>query len=140
MMQRRVTSQTAAFAAMLILTATQAAQAIAQTANSNAGLQGGQDGMFDAILATPNYRTPVLPDSALATAPGLEQAVPAPQFTLNVLAPALYNSNAQFLSSGGSKTLEGQPACSLGLGEPAVRYADPSFRRRQSRNRKVCQR
>ena len=70
--------------------------------------------MFDAILATPNYRTPVLPDSALATAPGLEQAVPTPQFRLNALAPALYNSNAQFLISGGSKTLEGSPLVRLG--------------------------
>ncbi|MBV8089719.1 MAG: hypothetical protein JO139_09110 [Alphaproteobacteria bacterium] len=50
----------------------------------------------------------------LATTPGLEQAVPAPQFTLNALAPALYNSNAQFLSSGGSKTLEGSPLVRLG--------------------------
>ena len=107
-------SKTASFVAALIVTAIQAGQANAQTANSNAGLQGGQDGMFDAILATPNYKTPVLPDSALATAPGLEQAVPAPQFTLNVLAPALYNSNAQFLSSGGSKTLEGSPLVRLG--------------------------
>jgi len=87
---------------------------MAQTANSNAGLQGGQDGMFDAILATPNYRTPVLPDSGIATAPGLEQAVPVPQFTLNVLAPALYNSNAQFLTSGGSQALEGSPLVRLG--------------------------
>jgi len=84
--------------------------AIAQTANSNAGLEGGQDGLFDAILATPNYRTPVLPDSAIATTPGLEQAVPAPQFTLNVLAPALYNSNAQFLSSLASA---GRASCSI---------------------------
>src|SRR6516164_8036472 len=114
MMQIRGKSLTAVFAAALIGTAIQARFAIAQTANSNAGLQGGQDGMFDAILATPNYRTPVLPDSALATAPGLEQAVPTPQFTLNVLAPALYNSNAQFLSSGGSKTLEGSPLVRLG--------------------------
>src|SRR5215472_13008934 len=96
-------SKPAAFVAAIVI-AIHAGQAIAQTANSNAGLQGGQDGMFDAILGTPNYKTPVLPDSALATAPGLEQAVPTPQFTLNVLAPALYNSNAQFLSSGGSKT------------------------------------
>src|SRR6516162_7255206 len=114
MMQIRGKSLTAVFAAALIGTAIQARFAIAQTANSNAGLQGGQDGMFDAILATPNYRTPVLPDSALATAPGLEQAVPTPQFTLNVLAPALYNSNAQFLSSGGSQTLEGSPLVRLG--------------------------
>ena len=79
-----------------------------------AGLEGGQDGLFDAILATPNYRTPVLPDGGIATAPGLEQPVPVPQFTLNVLAPALYNSNAQFLSSGGSQTLEGSPLVRLG--------------------------
>src|SRR5215472_15953267 len=101
MMQLRGRSRSAAFVAALIFTAAQGSPAGAQTANSNAGLQGGQDGMFDAIWATPNYRTPVLPDSALATAPGLEQAVPSSQFTLNVLAPALYNSNAQFLSSGG---------------------------------------
>src|SRR5271169_6605034 len=114
MMGLRGAAHTIAFVAALIVTAIQAGQAIAQTANSNAGLQGAQDGMFDAILATPNYKTPVLPDSALATAPGLEQAVPSPQFTLNVLAPALYNSNAQFLSSGGSKTLEGSPLVRLG--------------------------
>jgi hypothetical protein len=101
-------------AAVLLLTAAQAGLAIAQTANSNAGLEGGQDGLFDAILATPNHKTPVLPDSGIATAPGLEQAVPAPQFILNVLAPALYNSNAQFLPSGGSKTLEGSPLVRLG--------------------------
>src|SRR6516164_2089188 len=107
-------SRTAALVAALVAAVGQGRFAIAQTANSNARLQGGQDGMFDAILGTPNYRTPVLPDSALATAPGLEQAVPTPQFTLNVLAPALYNSNAQFLSSGGSKTLEGSPLVRLG--------------------------
>src|SRR5271169_3004064 len=107
-------SQTAALVAALIAAVGQGRPTSAQSANSNAGLQGGQDGMFDAILATPNYRTPVLPDSAVATSPGLEQAVPTPQFTLNVLAPALFNSNAQFLSSGGSKTLEGSPLVRLG--------------------------
>ena len=110
-----VSSQTTAiFVAVLIAIATQAEFAIAQTANSNAGLEGGQDGLFDAILATPNYKTPYFPDSALATAPGLEQAAPAPQFTLNVLAPALFNSNAQFLSSGGSKAFEGSPLIRFG--------------------------
>jgi hypothetical protein len=95
---------------VVLLTIMRVGLAITQTANSNAGLEGGQDGLFDAILATPNYKTPVLPDSGTATAPGLEQAVPAPQFTQNVLAPALCNSNAQFLSSDGSQTLGGQPA------------------------------
>jgi hypothetical protein len=107
-------SRTAALVAALIAAIGQGRPTSAQSADSDAGLQGGQDDMFDAILATPNYRTPVLPDSALATAPGLEQAVPTPQFTLNVLAPALYNSNAQFLSSGSSKTLEGSPFVRLG--------------------------
>ena len=102
------------FVAIVIFAATWAGMAIGQTANSNAGLQGGQDGLFDAILATPNYKTPGLPDSGLTTAPGLEQAAPAPQFTLNVLAPALFNSNAQFLSSGGSKAFEGSPLVRLG--------------------------
>src|SRR6516165_10936345 len=100
--------------AVLFLALVAATSAIAQTANSNAGLQGGQDALFGAILATPNYRTPVLPDSAVATAPGLEQAVPAPQFTLNILAPAMFNSNAQFLTSGGSQALEGSPLVRLG--------------------------
>ena len=84
-------------ASVLFMIAVQNGFAIAQTANSNAGLEGGQDGLFDAILATPNYRTPVLPDGGIATAPGLEQPVPVPQFTLNVLAPALYNSNHRYL-------------------------------------------
>lgn len=88
--------------------------AMAQAANSNAGLEGGQDSLFDAIFATPNYKTPSLPDNAFATAPGLEQPARVPQFTLNILAPALYNSNAQFLSSGGSQTLEGSPLVRLG--------------------------
>src|SRR5215813_13117103 len=101
-------------AAALLSTGMGVRVANAQTANSNAGLEGGQDGLFDAILATPNYRTPGLPDSGLATAPGLEQAVPAPQFTLNVLAPALFNSNAQFLKSGGSNAFEGSPLVRLG--------------------------
>ena len=104
----------AVFAVTVWLLIIGAGFAVAQTAHGNAGLEGGQDGLFDAILATPNYKTPVLPDSGIATAPGLEQAVPAPQFTLNVLAPALYNSNAQFLSSGGSQTLEGSPLVRLG--------------------------
>ena len=102
------------FAAVLIAALTQGTHSFAQTANSNAGLEGGQDDLFDAILATPNRKTPVPQDNIFATAPGVEQAARIPQFTLNVLAPALFNSNAQFLSSGGSKTLEGSPLVRLG--------------------------
>jgi len=101
-------------ATIMIVTATQTKSSVAQTANSNAGLEGGQDGLFDAILATPNQKTPVLQDNIFATAPGVEQAARTPQFTLNVLAPAFFNSNAQFLSSGGSQALEGSPVVRLG--------------------------
>ena len=107
-------SRATIFAAILIVTANPTRYAIAQTANSNAGLEGGQDGLFDAILATPNQKTPVPQDNVFATAPGVEQAARTPQFTLNVLAPAFYNSNAQFLSSGGSQALEGSPVVRLG--------------------------
>src|SRR5271163_1286543 len=111
---RLVRSRAAIFLATLILSTSQAEFAVAQTANSNAGLQGGQDGLFDAILATPNQKTPVLQDNIFATAPGVEQAASTPQFTLNILAPAFYSSNAQFLSSGGSQALEGSPVVRLG--------------------------
>jgi hypothetical protein len=51
--------------------------ASAQTANSNAGLEGGQDNLFDAILATPNRKTPVPQDNMFAAAPGATQTAPA---------------------------------------------------------------
>jgi hypothetical protein len=103
-----------AFIALLFAAAIWAGFATAQTANSNAGLDGGQDSLFDAILATPNYKTPVPQDNALATAPGVEQAARTPHFILNILAPAFYDSNAQFLTSGGSHALEGSPVVRLG--------------------------
>jgi uncharacterized protein (TIGR00645 family) len=102
------------FAAVPLLMVIGAGVAMAQTANSNAGLEGGQDNLFDAILATPNHITPVLPDNVFATAPGLEEPARIPQFTLNALAPGLFNSNAQFLKSGGSKAFEGSPLVRLG--------------------------
>ena len=61
------------------------APALAQP-GGNAGLIG-DDGLIDAILATPNQKTPVPQDNEFATAPGLEQAARQPQFTLNALAP-----------------------------------------------------
>ena len=79
MMRHRGKSRTVAFVAALIVTAIHAGQAIAQTANSNAGLQGGQDHLFDAILGTPNRKTPVPQDSNLATAPRAAQTAPTPQ-------------------------------------------------------------
>ena len=70
-------SRPAVFLAVLTVMATQAGLAVAQTANSNAGLEGGQDGLFDAILATPNRKTPVPQDNMFATAPGATQTAPA---------------------------------------------------------------
>jgi hypothetical protein len=48
----------------------------AQRADSNAGLAGGQDRLFDAILATPNRKTPGPQDETVAVPPDARQAVP----------------------------------------------------------------
>jgi MoaA/NifB/PqqE/SkfB family radical SAM enzyme len=69
----------ALFVAALTVTAAPAEPAIAQSANSNAGFEGGQDGLFDAILRTPNRKTPVPQDNIFATAPGAERGAPTPQ-------------------------------------------------------------
>ena len=66
----------AVLAAVLIFVETRAAPAIAQRADSNIGLEGGHVGLSDAILATPNRKTPVPQDNIFATAPGAEQAAP----------------------------------------------------------------
>jgi hypothetical protein len=66
----------AVFPVVLIAALAEGNLVLAQTANSNAGLEGGQDGLFDAILATPNRKTPVPQDNNSAVAPGVEQAAP----------------------------------------------------------------
>ena len=88
--------------------------ASAQSRGINPNLGAGDNALADAILATPNRRTPIFPDNDLATTPGLEQPASTPQFTLNILTPALFNSNAQAVSAGGAKTLELNPSVHLG--------------------------
>jgi hypothetical protein len=98
----------AVLVALVIVTAAQGRPANAQNAQGNASLEG-EFGWIDAVLATPNYKTPVSPDDILATALGVEEATPRPQFNLNILAPVWFNSNTQFLTSGGTSTMEGSP-------------------------------
>jgi hypothetical protein len=43
--------------------------------------------------------------------------VPAPQFTLNALAPLFFNSNPEFRSSGGPQSLEASPVARPGVGD-----------------------
>jgi len=69
----------AVLAVVPIIFAARAAPAIAQRADSNIGLEGGHGGLSDAILATPNRKTPVPQDNMFATAPGATQPAPAPQ-------------------------------------------------------------
>ncbi|MBO0737755.1 MAG: hypothetical protein J2P48_14475 [Alphaproteobacteria bacterium] len=107
-------SLSSAAVCVLLSTVIGSGVAISQTANSNAGLKGGQDNLFDAVLATPQQKTPFLPDNVFATAPGLEQPFLVTQFALNALAPALFNSNAQALRSGGNNAFEGTPLVRLG--------------------------
>ena len=58
---------------------------LAQRADSNIGLEGGHGGLSDAILATPNRKTPVPQDNRFATAPGATQTAPASQLKKKTL-------------------------------------------------------
>jgi hypothetical protein len=82
---------------------------------------------LDAVLATPNERTPVPQDGAIATAPGLTQPTPRPQVTVNLLAPLFFNSNAEAIGSGGTATAEGSPVVRLSaagqLGDLPIRLS-----------------
>jgi hypothetical protein len=69
----------AVLAVLQIFVAARAAPAIAQRADSNIGLEGGHGELSDAILATPNRKTPVPQDNVFATAPGATQPAPASQ-------------------------------------------------------------
>jgi hypothetical protein len=72
----RLRLATPLFAIVLSVTALPVAFATAQTANSNAGLAGGQDRLFDAILATPNRKTPVPQGNTLAAPPRAGRTAP----------------------------------------------------------------
>jgi hypothetical protein len=109
--RRLSVSRALVFFIILIVIAAQALPAYALSASGNASLEGNH--YIDAITATRNYKTPVALDNLLATTPGLEAEAPRPQFTLNILAPVLFNSNAQFLSSGGSNAMQGSPIVQL---------------------------
>ena len=86
-------SRPVAFITALLAAATPARIAMAQSANSNAGLYGGQDGLFDAILATPNRKTPVPQGNTFATAPDAAQVVPTPHSKTNeIVMPPVKNS------------------------------------------------
>jgi hypothetical protein len=88
--------------------------ALAQGAASDPA-SDAQSARLDAVLATPNRQTPAPQDSAIATAPGLEQQTPVPQITINMLAPIFYNSNAEAVGSGGTATAEGSPVVRVSL-------------------------
>ena len=106
----------AAFVAALIVTTIQIEQAIPQTANSNAGLQGSQDGMFDAILATPNYMTPVLLDSAIATAPRPREGSPHSPVQAECSGPGPVQFKRSVFEFRRQQDLGGPPARSPRLG------------------------
>jgi len=81
------------FAIVLSIMAVPADYVMAQTANSDAGLEGGQDRLFDAILATPHRKTPVPQDNIFATPPRAGQtAPPSHPKTKRIEMPPVLNS------------------------------------------------
>ena len=69
--------------------------AAAQSANSNAGLESGQDGLFGAILGTPNRTTTVPHDNIVATPLRAGQAAPTSHSkTKRIEIPPVLNSTS----------------------------------------------
>jgi len=86
----------AAALAAALLAAAAATPSLAQRADSNIGLEGGHGGLSDAILATPNRKTPVPQDNRFATAPGATQTAPASQLkTKTIPTPTVRNRTFQ---------------------------------------------
>jgi hypothetical protein len=88
----------------------------AQTASSAAA--DAEDARHDALFATPNVLTPSPLSNLYATAPGLEQQLPAPQWRFNFAAPFAYNSNAEELPNNGTQTLQFGPLVNFSWATP----------------------
>jgi len=80
--------------------------ASAPAANVDAG-DDGQSFLFNVLEGMPGRQAPLPEPNAVATAPGAEQQARVPTFNFSLLAPLNYTSNAEFLSSGGTRTAEG---------------------------------
>ena len=61
----------------------------------------GNAARYDMMFGTPGGYGTAAPDNVFATTPGLEQQARRSQFTVNVLAPIFYNSNADLAPVGG---------------------------------------
>ena len=80
--------------------ATTPSVAQAQKAARSDAIGDSQDALNDALLAMPNSAAAPL-SNIYATAPGLEQQIPAPDARFNILAPFGYNSNAEEIRYAG---------------------------------------
>jgi hypothetical protein len=85
------------------------ARALAQTGQASDASVDAQEARTDALLGTLNSSTPEPLTNLYATAPGLEQQIPAPQWRVNLLAPLAYNSNAEEIARGGTQTFASSP-------------------------------
>lgn len=86
-----------------------AASAFAQAVQASDASIDAQEARTDALLGTLNAATPQPLTNLYATAPGLEQQLPAPRRSVNLLAPLAYNSNAEQIPHGGTQTLASSP-------------------------------
>ncbi len=76
------------------------------------------DAIHDAALATPNVATPVPLSNLYATAPGLEEQIRTSQWRVGLLAPVMYNSNAEELATGGTPTGMTSPVGNISWAAP----------------------
>ena len=93
------------------------AAAFAQGIRADAGSDAG-DARNDAMLAMPNRLTPTPLSNLYATAPGLQEQIPALQFGAALLSPLGWNSNPSELSSGGASSWGTGPLGNFSLSAP----------------------
>jgi hypothetical protein len=94
-----------------------AAPACAQATRADAG-SDADDARTDAMLAMPNLSTPAPLSNLFSTAPGLEEQIPAPRLSTNLLLPLGWNSNANEVSSGGISSWESSPFGNVSMSAP----------------------
>lgn len=73
---------------------------------------------YDAMFGTPNAGAAAPQSNLFATSPGLEQQARRSTFTINGLVPLFFNSNADFLPTGGTNSAEFSPIAGVSWSTP----------------------
>jgi hypothetical protein len=105
------------YATAVALLANAPSPLLAQAQRADTG-SDADDARNDAVLAMPNLSTPAPLENLYATAPGLEQQIPAPRLSGSFFAPLGWDSNPAEVSSGGPTSWETSPLGNVSMSAP----------------------